>query len=675
MKESQNKKIRVILAGNPNVGKTTILNHLVKGNLKIGNWPGVTVEKKEGRINFQDYEIVFIDLPGLYTLEEVISEDEKIALNYLLYEDYDVILNIIETSRIERDLYLTCQLLDIGKPMILVLNMIDEAKEFGIEVNEKRLSELLNIEIIKTNGRTGEGVIDILPKVIESYEKNKVPIHIIYSPLIEEKIKNTTLPRWLALEKLIEKEPKLYEMIKEKRLNFSQGLIKEVSSKRLLHKRTFTEILDNFFLNPFLGNIAFFIMMYLFFKISFDFSAPLIEWIDQFMQNFLTPLTLLVLNSMGVSSFLGRFITEGIIGGIGTVLIFLPLIFIMYLILTLLETSGYLPRVAFLMDKFTHKIGLHGQSAIPLILSLGCNVPAIMATKTFQDTKDKLLVMCMIPFISCPARLIVFSFIAFIFFENPGLIIFLLYLIGISFSVLTSVILRKSFLKKELSHFVMDLPPYRIPSFKTVFNLVNIHLKTFIYRAGTIIFLISVIIWLLLNLPPEEKNIENSYIANLGKKLSPIFEPIGLGDWRITTSLLSGFLAREAIVSNMGIIIAQERGDIASKEIEIGSALKDQIVKLGIALKDGIFALIYPLPKTLKIEEKKELKGIRKEIKTLLNKKQALSFLLFVLIYNSCLAVVVVMGREGKWLYSLGFLIYSFFLAWLISFINFNLLW
>ncbi len=673
MKKGENKKIRVILVGNPNVGKTTILNYLVGENLKIGNWPGVTVEKKEGCINFQNYEILFIDLPGIYTLEEVLSEDEKIALNYLLYEDYDVILNIIETPRIERDLYLTCQLLDIGKPMILVLNMIDEANELGIEVDEKRLSELINIKIVKTNGRTGEGVLNILPIIVETYEKNKVPVKIIYSPFIEENIKDKTFPRWLALEKLIEQNPELYELIKQKRLNFSQGLIREVIRKKLLHKKTLTETLDTFLLHPFLGNIFFFIIMYLFLKISFDFSAPLIAWMEQFMQNFLTPIVLLALNNIKVPQFLGKFFSEGIIGGIGTVLTFLPLIFVMYLILTFLETSGYLPRVAFLMDRFTHKIGLHGQSVIPLLISLGCNVPAILLTKIFQDTKDKLLVMCMIPFISCPARLIVFSFIALIFFKNPVFVILSLYLIGIFFSILTSLILRKSLLKKELSHFVMDLPPYRVPSFRYVLNLVSSYLKIFIYRAGTIIFLISLIIWLFLNLPPGEKNIENSYMARIGKKLSPIFEPIGLGDWRITTSLLSGFLAREAIISNMGIIIAQEKGESVGMQLDFASALKDQSIKLGLALKESFLSLIYPFPKTLKIE--KELNGIKKGIKTLLNEKQALSFLLFVLIYNSCLAVVVVMAKEGRWAYSLGFLIYSFFLAWIVSFINFNFLW
>jgi ferrous iron transport protein B len=631
------KEIKVVLVGNPNVGKTSILNHLVKGNLRIGNWPGVTVEKKEGHVFFNGYKITFIDLPGIYTLEEIISEDEKIAFNFIISRDYDLILNIVETPRIERDLYLTCQLLDIEKPLILVLNMIDEAESYGMEVNVERLSELLNVKVFKTNGRTGEGIKEILPAIIEVYEKNTKPITINYPKEIENKIKEKNTFKWLRLQEIIKENPELYKVIKEKQLSFSKGLTKEVIYKKILHKKTLTETLDSLFLHPLLGIFFFILIMYLFFKISFDFSSPFIDWIDNFLQKFLGPLITKNLENIGAPHFLISFIVGALIGGVGIVLSFVPLIFTMYFLLTLLETSGYLPRVAFLMDNFTHKIGLHGQSVIPLILGLGCNVPAVIATRTFQDTKDKLLVISMIPFISCPARLIVFSFIAFIFFEKPALIIFILYLIGIIFSILTSLILRKTLLEKKLSHFVMDLPPYRIPSLKIVFNITKAYLKDFVYRAGTIIFTVSVVMWLLLNLPFGEKNLEKTFAGKIGKTLSYIFEPIGLGDWRISTSILSGFLAREAIISNLGVIMTQEKKD------------------------------------TLESNQNLEDRELKAKIKELLTPKQALSFLLFVLIYNSCLATVVVMAKEGNLKFALGFWLYSFILAWLISFINFKL--
>ncbi|MBO8144531.1 MAG: ferrous iron transport protein B [Thermodesulfobacterium sp.] len=669
--EKDFKEIKVVLVGNPNVGKTSILNYLVKGNLKIGNWSGVTVERKEGQAFFKDYKITFIDLPGVYTIEEIISEDEKIALDFLLNGDYDIILNVVETPKIERDAYLTCQLLDMEKPLIVVLNMIDEAEEFGVEVSAERLSELLKTIVIKTNGRTGEGVEEIFPAIIEVYEKNIKPVSIVYPSEIEERIKKIEGIKWVKLQKLIKENSELYESIKEKRLKFSRGLTKEVTRRRILNKRTLTEILDSVFLHPILGILCFFLIMYLFFKISFDFSTPFVDWIDNFMQDFLTPLTFSLLNKLGAPQFLISFFTGAVIGGVGIVLTFFPLIMVMYFLLTLLETSGYLPRVAFLMDRFTHKIGLHGQSIIPLILGLGCNVPAVVATRTFQDTKDKLLVIAMIPFISCPARLVVFSFIALIFFKNPTLIIFILYLLGFIFSILTSLILRKTLLKKELSHFVMDLPPYRVPSLKMVYNITIGYLKSFLYRAGTVIFMVSVVIWLLLNLPYGEKNIENTLAGKIGKSLSYIFEPVGLGDWRITTSLLSGFLAREAIISNMGIIVTQEEKEEVYPEIKIGLALKEQVINLGKAIKESFASFFYFLPKTLEVEE--ELSGLKDKIKGLLTPKQALSFLLFVLIYNSCLATVVVMAKEGNWKFSLGFLLYSFVLAWLIAFVNFNI--
>lgn len=631
------KEIKVVLIGNPNVGKTSILNHLVKGNLRIGNWPGVTVEKKEGHVFFNGYKITFIDLPGIYTLEEIISEDEKIAFNFIVSRDYDLILNIVETPRIERDLYLTCQLLDIEKPLILVLNMIDEAESYGMEVNVERLSELLNVKVFKTNGRTGEGIKEILPAIVEVYEKNIKPITINYPKEIENKIKEKNTFKWLKLQEIIKENPELYKIIKEKQLSFSKGLTKEVVRKKILYKKTLTETLDSLFLHPLFGSFFFILIMYLFFKISFDFSSPFIDWIDNFLQNFLGPLITKNLENIGAPHFLISFIVGALIGGVGIVLSFVPLIFTMYFLLTLLETSGYLPRVAFLMDNFTHKIGLHGQSVIPLILGFGCNVPAVIATRTFQDIKDKLLVISMIPFISCPARLIVFSFIVSIFFEKPALIIFILYLIGIILSILTSLVLRKTLLEKKLSHFVMDLPPYRIPSLKIVFNITKAYLKDFVYRAGTIIFTVSVVMWLLLNLPFKEKNIENTFAGKIGKTLSYIFEPIGLGDWRISTSILSGFLAREAIISNLGVIMMQEKKD------------------------------------TLENNQNSEDRKLKAKIKELLTPKQALSFLLFVLIYNSCLATVVVMAKEGSWKFALGFWLYSFILAWLISFINFKL--
>ncbi len=638
--------IRVVLVGNPNVGKTSLLNHLVDSNLKIGNWPGVTVEKKEGKINFQNWEIVFIDLPGIYTLEEIFSEDEKITFNFLFSEDYEVILNVIETPKIERDLYLTTQLLDLGKPMVLALNMIDEARKLGIEIDLKRLQDLLGIKVLATNGRTGEGVKELLPIIVETYEKKITPLKRNYETSEKNKIK-------------------------EKRLYFSQGLAKEVVQKKLITKEGLTEVLDRFLLHPVLGNFFFFLIMYFTFKIAFDFSAPFSNWLENFTQNFLGPLILKLLVFLRAPLWIGEFFSSAVIGGVGTVFTFIPLIFSIYFLLTLLETSGYLPRVAFLMDRWTHKLGLHGLSVFPLILALGCNVPAILATRTFQEKKDKLLVMAMIPFISCPARLIIFSFFATLFFTYPTLIIFFLYLLGIFFSILTSFFLRKTLLKKKLSHFVMDLPPYRIPSLKITFRIAWFHLKNFIYRAGTLIFLISILIWFLLNLPLKVNKVEESIAGRIGKKLSIVFSPIGLHDWRITTSLIPAFLAREAIISTMGIILLEEDPK-ELKEINLKEEFKIQLLNLVKVLKEAVRDFFSPLPKNLSSNYEEENKGLKRKILQILTLKQAISFLVFILIYNSCIATFVSMWKEGSKKIAIGFLLYSFALAWILAFLTYH---
>lgn len=639
------KKIRVALVGNPNVGKTSILNHLAGTNLMIGNWPGVTVEKRTGSTFFQEYKIEFIDLPGIYTLEEVLSEDEKITAEFLRSEEFDVLLNVVETPRLERDLYLTTQLVELRKPMVIALNMIDEAEKLGYSVDDKRLSDLLKIAVVKTVGRTGEGVKALLPAIVETYEKQQIP-------QLET----------LSLETL---QP---EDEREKRLFLVKGLSAEVLQRVFLPKRTITEFLDNLFLHPFFGFVFLFIILYVTFKLIFDISSPLVDFIDGFIQDFISPLVLISLENLGASNFISRMISEAVFGGLGMVFSFVPLIFVTYFFLTFLETSGYLPRVAFLMDRFTHKIGLHGQSIIPLILGFGCNVPAILATRTLQDRSDRLLIISMIPFMSCSARLVVFGFFAITFFENPLLIILALYLVGIFLSLFTAVLLRKSLLRKALSHFVMELPPYRFPSLRVLIRIVLLHLKSFIVRAGTIIFVISLIIWFSLNLPPGVERLEDSIAGKIGKTLSPLFEPIGLGDWRITTSLIPAFLAREAILTNLGVILKAEREE--TEAFDPKERLADQGRNLLSALSEIISSLLSPLPKKLSLEdEEEETSGLKGEIRKLLPLPSVLAFLFFVLIYNSCVATVVAMWREGSKNLALGFLFYSFLLAWFVSYI------
>jgi len=639
------QKIRVVLAGNPNVGKTSLLNHLCGTTLTIGNFPGVTVEKKEGRAFFQDYEVHFVDLPGIYTLEFYTSLDEKVAVEYLNQGEYDVILNVIESPKLERDLYLTIQLVQLNKPMVVALNMSDEAEALGIKIDETRLSELLKVPVIKTEGRHGKGVKELLSAILTAHHKKLIP-------------KLSMLP----VQSVANPEPSTFDFTR-----LAQGLAKEVSQKSLIPKRNLSDFLDRFLLHPVLGIFFFFLIYYLVFKMVFDLSLPFVEFLDGFFSNFLSKGLAHLLTNWGMPEFLVEFLGSALIGGVGTVLTFVPTIFFMFLFITFLETSGYLPRVAFLMDRFTHRLGLHGHSVIPLLLSFGCNVPAILALRVIPDLKDRLVVMAMIPFMSCSARLVVFSFFAIIFFKNPLFVILGLYLLGIFFAVLTGFVLQRTLSKKELSHFVMDLPPYRFPSLNMLFRILWLHLKSFLLRAGTIIFAISVVVWLLLNLPWGEKNLENTYAARIGKTVSHLFSPLGLNDWRIGTSLIPALLAREAIISTLGVILEEEKAEKATP-FDWKQTAKEELYSFIEALKKGLTSLITPYPSLFDTDdEAKDTQTTKDKIRGLFTTPQALSFLVFILIYMSCMATLATIWKEAGASYALFFFFYSLILAYLLS--------
>ena len=672
------KTILVAIAGNPNVGKTTILNHIAGTRLKVGNWPGVTVEKKEAFVEFHGYRIHLVDLPGVYTLDPV-TEDERIAVGFLERERPDVILNVIETPNLERNLLLTAEILELGRPVVLVLNMWDEARNQGMDVDTDRIRELLNVEVVKTVGRTGEGVGDILPAIVRAYEENKVP-RVAYSPELEKvlsEISDESSSR-RELIALLEKTPEkrkpleekigktLREILDDERYAFAHGLSAEVLKRRGISRRDITDILDRVVLHPLLGFPVFIGVVYLTFKIAFDFSTPFVDWIDSFMVDFLGPSAGLALKALGFPDWFVRFFSEAVVGGVGFVLTFVPLIGTLYLLITLLEMSGYIPRVAFLMDRFMHRLGLHGRSVIPLIMGFGCNVPAIIATRTMESTRDKILVTMMIPFMSCPARLTVYAFFISIFFrENPALVITFLYLLGIAVAVITAFFLRNTFYKGALSHFVMELPPYRFPSLKTLFTITWVHLKDFLYRAGTLIFGASVLIWILLNTPPGA-TISESVAGKIGRALVPIFEPIGIDNWKATTSLIPAFLAREIVISSMGTIYTAEKGETA-EDFSLREEFLSQMESLGTAFRDAFLSLVTLKIVAFEVEEEEE--GLKDLIRKDFTPSSALSFMTFILIYTSCLGTFAVLVREIGRRRAVLFLCYSFVAAWVVSFV------
>ncbi len=676
------RKIKVAIAGNPNVGKTSLLNHIAGTKLKVGNWPGVTVEKKEAVIEFGDYEIHFIDLPGIYTLEPI-SEDEQIAVSFLTQERPDVILNVVDSTNLERNLFLTIELLEFGIPTVIALNMSDEADRLGIRIDKKRLMELLRVIAVETVGRTGKGSRELLKSIVDVFERQIVPAEPKYSEPIEKALGKLQVEgvkpskHELILELLMRGDKSLenklgkslLQAVKDDRFAFVHGLTKEVLKQEEISSRDLTDKIDRLVLHPFLGLIILIGTIYLVFKLSFDLSSPFMDWIDGFINEFMAPLSFTLLESLGAPEWFIRFVSEAVIGGVGFVLTFVPLIGAIYFFITFLEMSGYIPRVAFLMDGFMHRIGLHGKSVIPLVMGFGCNVPAIVAARTMESRRDKFIVIAMIPFMSCPARLVVFAFFASIFFrDKAALVITSLYVGGVLVALFTAFLFKKIELGGKLSHFVMELPPYRLPSMKSLLIIVWAHVKEFLYRAGTLIFAASVVIWLLLNIPMNKPPSE-SIAAQIGKVLVPIFEPIGIDDWRATTSLIPAFLAREIVISSMGTIYSatEEVEQSREEEFMLTEAIAHQFANFADAIVASLSSLLSLKVQSLSVDEG-EFEGIKELIASHFTPLSALSFMIFILIYTSCLGTFAVMVQEVGKLRGVLFLGYSFLLAWVFAF-------
>ncbi len=649
---SSKREIVVALVGNPNVGKTSILRHLVKGNLKIGNWPGVTVEKKEGTTTFQNYTIKFIDLPGIYSLERPSSEDEKVTVDFLSNENYHVILNVIETPKMERDIFLTIELLKLKKPMIIVLNMMDEVEKLGIKVDIKRLEDLLRIPVHPVIGATGEGVIHLLPLIVETYEKQRVP----------------RLKPYILRSCLSEKEET------KKNLALAKGLLKEVFFPPLSLKETLSDVFDKFILHPVFGVLFFLFVMCLAFKLTFDFSYPFIDFLFYSIETLIIPCAVKLCSIFNPPLWVYDFIVNGIIKSVGTVLSFIPLIFFIFLFLTLLETTGYLPRISFLMDRITHKLGLHGQAVIPVFLGFGCNVPALLATRTFHNKKDKFLTMVIIPFVSCPPRLLIFTFICTYFFPKKMFwIIIFLYLFGILTGFFSSYFLRRLVFKKGLEHFVMELPPYRKPPISLLTRISWEHLKEYIKKAGTLIFFSSVVLWTVFHFP-YNKPFKDSIGARIAQKLTFIFEPIGLGNWEITTAIFSGLVARENIIATIQLF--NSRKFFSSQDIENfkNQKILEGLSKVSKKFVDSIFQslknLLNPVPEVFNLSETQK----KNQLYKVFTSKSAFIFMLFILLCNLCLPTTFTFFTESRNLhYTFLFLLYNYTLSWIICFIFYHL--
>ncbi|WP_419883294.1 ferrous iron transport protein B [Peribacillus sp. B-H-3] len=652
----------IALLGNPNTGKTSLFNHLTGSYEYVGNWSGVTVEKKVGTLKHSSGKI--IDLPGVYTLNPL-SRDEGVVTQFFLNETCRTVLNILDASQLERNLHLTMQIMEYGKPIVIGLNMGDVADKRGIKINAGKLSSILGSPVVPITARNGSGCDELAEVVVQENVQVPLSSFIDYGQAVEEgivllgkQLPETRLSvRWLCLQ-LLEGNPDVKHYLEqyadhqwleefisvinqkviaagnsksaesyiyETRQKKIKEIIHEVMERKETKTLTLTDRVDAIVTNKYLGIPIFCGVMYLMFMLTFDwFGFPLSNALDAFMSGPLTKTITLILNAAGASGFIKSLILDGIVAGVGGVLVFVPQIFILFLFISILEDSGYMARVALVMDRLMESVGLNGKAFIPMIIGFGCNVPGIMSARTIEQPKERLLTILLTPLMSCSARLPVYTLFAGAFFvHNKALIVLSLYLLGIAVALVLAKIFSSTILKGESSFFVIELPPYRMPQGKALWRSTWDKGKGFVKKAGTFIFAGSVFIWLLSNsgLSGWGVNMDDSFLAMIGGTVAPLLAPLGFGTWQAGASLITGFLAKEAIISSMNIIY-HTSGDV-------------------------------------------RLQGLLGDFFTPLS---AYSFMAFILLYIPCLATTATIFKETnskKWTFFA--VVYALILAYIIS--------
>lgn len=694
--------LTIALAGNPNAGKTSIFNALTGTHHKVGNYPGVTVEKREGSIEFQGRTIHIVDLPGTYSLTAY-ALDEVVARDFVLNEKPDIIVDVLDSTNLERNLYLLLQLIELGLPVVAALNMSDEAAEKGIVIDHTLLSKTLGVPMVPTVGSRGDGVRELLETTIATFDAHTLPrmpnygedIEAHIAALVEllkedEKFTAAYSPRWMAI-KLIEKDPDAQKRIEhhacaakirtaleaawhwialhygkdpeiimsEQRYGYIHGAVSEAIHRRRRRGISLTESIDRFVMHPLVGMPLFFFIIWAIFKLTFALGEYPMVWLEQLFGNLET-----IVQHSTLSATIQDLLINGIIHGVGGVLSFVPLIVILFFCISFLEDTGYIARAAFLTDRFLRAIGLHGQSFMPLMLGFGCSVPAIMATRTLKSPKERIATILAIPFVSCGGKLPIYVLLAGTFFpNNASTVVMLMYATGLVLSVLSTFFLRRTVLKGESMPFVMELPPYRMPTLKGVLWHVWEKTWSYIRKAGTIIMAVSVLMWLITSYPKakgieefaagarlsvataqpglddaviaarveelvRQYQLEHSIAGRLGKIIEPVIAPIGF-NWKIGVALLPGLSAKELVVSTLGVLYGAPVDDTSE----------------GLSLRQSL----------------REAPDWSPRI--------ALALMVFILVMPPCFASLATIRAEAgnKWL---AFQVaYSLVLAWLISFL------
>jgi ferrous iron transport protein B len=698
------RSIRLAVAGNPNSGKSTLINAIAGTRLQVGNWPGVTVEKKSADLVHGGVRLELVDLPGTYSLSPY-SEEERVARDHLVHERPDVVLNVVDATNLERNLYLTVQLLELGVPVVMALNIFDEAEAKGLRIDVAGLADRLGIPVVPTSATKRRGLDELLDRAIAAAAHPARP-RIHYGPDLEAAIAELSAaldrepsfaahawpPRWLALRLVegdasVEQEtglrrgafagaavhrleavqgPDLEATVAQARYGVAAGLARELVQRPRVPRRELTERIDRVVLDRMLGIPIFLAAMWLVFKLTFDVSGPFGDWIDAVTKGPAKRLFAFALGAVDAPAWTASLVNDGIVAGVGFVLVFVPVIFAMMFFITLLEGSGYMARAAFVMDRAMHAIGLHGKSFIPMLLGFGCNVPGIYATRALESRRDRILTALLLPLMSCGARLPVYVVFAGVFFpRRAGTVIWSLYVLGIALAIAVGLVFKRTLFRGEAPAFVMELPPYRMPSLRSVCLHTWEKGKHFLVKAGTYILAVSVLVWFLLNLPWGVESKRESYLGRTGAAVAPALAPLGFGTWEASASLITGIIAKEIVVGTMGEIYApEEKDEVAPTAFEdlkavgtsflgaFGEAASNVVSTFGVsglsfsAKEDGPTALGEAVARNF-------------------TPLSAYAFMVFVLLYWPCVIVLIAFRQEfGGWKWAGVAIAYQTGLSW-----------
>lgn len=672
--------MKFALVGNPNCGKTTLFNEITGSTQYVGNWPGVTIEKREGKARKIPEDVLIIDLPGIYSLSPY-SMEEIIARDYIINEMPDVVINIVDATNIERNFYLTTQLIELGVNVVVAMNMMDAVEAKGDEIDLKILEESLKVPVVPITASKGKGVKELMERSLNVAQTaasaaSSPPLQEIHNesivasieeienriiPTLESKVQN---PSWTSLM-LLEGDEKVQDALKvpvaslnqikvyqenlekkfdmdiqtivaDSRYRFTTDVTrKAVKKKAQASDLTISDKIDKVVTNRVLAIPLFLAMMFGIFSITFGtVGSSTIDFVDGLVNDTIATFVLSLLEGAGAAVWLQDLIVGGIIGGLGSMLVFVPQIMILFFFLAILEDTGYMARAAFVMDRLLRKLGLSGKSFIPMLIGFGCTVPAVMSARTLENEKDRRLTIMLVPFMSCGARLPVYALYTAAFFaSNQTMVVFSLYLLGIVVAVLSGVLLKKTILKGEVAPFVMELPPYRIPTFKGLMIHMWDRGKGFVKKAGTIIFAAAVVIWFLQYFNFSFQAVSepaDSILGAIGRAIAPVVAPLGFGDWQSAVALLTGFIAKEAVVSTMGILHGVAEATESSTDL--------------------ITAL-----------------------QTVFTPLTAYAFMAFSLLYLPCMAAFATIKREmNSWKWTLITVGYSTGIAWLVAFLIFQ---